>query len=59
MYKQIYDDLVGLEDIGLFEMLKSMDNWEYYQFIVECFCSPTTVNKSNPKDEQCFSVIQI
>lgn len=52
MYKQIYNDLVGLKDIGMFEMLKSMDNWEYYCFIAECFCLPTTVNKVNSNDEQ-------
>lgn len=52
MYKQIYNDLVGFEDIGMFEMLKSMDNWEYYRFIAECFCLPTTVSEVNSKDEQ-------
>lgn len=52
MYKQVYNDLVGLEDIGLFEMLKSMDNWAYYQFIADCFCTPRVVGKANEKDEQ-------
>ena len=58
MYKQIYKDLVGLEDVGMFEMLKSMDNWEYYRFIAECFCLPTTVNKVNSKDEQFVKFVK-
>lgn len=29
-----------------------MDNWQYYQFIVECFCLPEAVGKVNIKDEQ-------
>lgn len=58
MYKQIYHDLVGLEDIGMFEMMKSMDNWEYYRFIAECFCLPTTVNKANSKDEQFVKFVK-
>lgn len=52
IYKNLYDSLVGLENINLFEFLKSLDNWQYYQFIVECFCLPKAVGKANVKDEQ-------
>lgn len=52
MYKKLYDDLVGLANIDLFEMLKSLDGWQYYEFIVECFHEPTAVSKASSKDEQ-------
>lgn len=51
-YKKLYDDLVGIENINIFEFLKSLDNWQYYSFLVECFCHPNAVSKVNPKDEQ-------
>ncbi len=52
MYKELFDSLVGLENINQFEFLKSLDNWQYYQFIVECFCLPKAVDKADAKDEQ-------
>lgn len=51
-YKDLFHSLVGLENIDVFEFLKSLDNWQYYQFIVECFCLPEAVEKINVKDEQ-------
>lgn len=51
-YHKLYNDLVGLDDIKLFEFLKSIDDWQYYQFIVECFCLPEPVKKIDVKDEQ-------
>lgn len=52
IYRDLYDSLVGLENINLFEFLKSLDSWQYYQFIAECFCLPEPVGKANVKDEQ-------
>lgn len=52
LYKDLYDSLVGLENVNLFEFLKSLDSWQYYQFIAECFCLPEPVGKADPKDEQ-------
>ena len=52
MYKHLYDNLVGLTNIDIFEMLKSIEGWQYYEFIVECFCLPISISNANPKDEQ-------
>lgn len=52
LYNELYDSLVGLENINLFEFLKSIDNWQYYQFIAECFCLPEAVDKVSVHDEQ-------
>lgn len=51
-YKKLYDSLVGLENVDVFEFLKSLDNWQYYQFIIECFCLPEPVDKVDINDEQ-------
>lgn len=51
-YKKLYDALVGLENINVFEFLKSLDNWQYYNFLVECFCHPDAVSKVDSNDEQ-------
>ena len=52
MYHQLYDDLIGIQYIDIYEFLKSLDNWQYYRFIVECFCLPVPVSKASAKDEQ-------
>ena len=57
-YKELYDSLVGLENISVFEFLKSLDNWQYYQFIVECFCLPEPVDKIDIKDEQFCKLLK-
>lgn len=58
MYRSLYDTLVGLANIDVFEMLKSLDGWQYYEFIVECFCLPTSVGRANPNDEQFLKMIR-
>lgn len=57
-YKELYDSLVGLENINVFEFLKSIENWQYYQFIVECFCLPASVEKYDIKDEQFCKLLE-
>ena len=52
MYHQLYDDLIGIQYVDIYEFLKSLDNWQYYRFIVECFCLPSPVSKASSKDEQ-------
>ena len=51
-YKKLYDKLVGLENLDIFEFLKSIENWQYYQFIKECFCLPKSPDTIGVKDEQ-------
>lgn len=58
IYKELYNTLVGLENINLFEFLKSINDWEYYQFIAECFCLPKPVSKVNINDEQFCKLME-
>ncbi len=51
-YKRIYDDLIGLENIDVYELLKSVENWSYYQFVVENFFLPTSKYSAKKDDEQ-------
>lgn len=52
MYKKVYNSLVGNENIDIFEFLKSMDSWMYYQWIVEMFALPIPREDLDNKDEQ-------
>lgn len=58
LYKELYESLVGLENIDIFEFLKSIDNWQYYKFIAECFSHPTTVGEANPNDPQFVKLME-
>lgn len=51
-YKEIYNDLIGLENVELYELLRSVENWSYYRFIVENFFLPESVSKVRKNDEQ-------
>lgn len=56
MYKKIYNALVGNQNVDIFEFLKSIDSWMYYQWIVEMFALPINVDNLDNKDEQ-FKII--
>ena len=51
-YQDIYDDLVGLKNVNMYELLKSVENWAYYQFITETFFLPVSKDVVNKSDEQ-------
>lgn len=51
LYSDIFDNIVG-ENERLSDYLASRDMWQYYQFVAECFCLPTVVEKVDTKDEQ-------
>ena len=58
-YQRVYDDLVGLENIDMYELLSSIENWENYRFIVENFLLPHTKGNANRKDEQTLKVLEV
>ncbi len=52
IYKDIFTDLLG-EDIGkTTQFLASLSQWEYCQYMAECFFDPDVVDTINPEDEQ-------
>ncbi len=59
LYDYLYDMLVGLENNDIFEFFKSIHSWQYYTFIVECFCHPESLYVTNSKDEQFLKFLNI
>ena len=57
-YQRVYDDLIGLENIDMYELLSSIENWENYQFIVENYLLPQTKGNASKKDEQALKVME-
>lgn len=57
LYKKAFYSLIGQENENIIEFISSLDYWEYYQFITECFCCPETINNSNIKDEQFVKLL--
>jgi ABC-type multidrug transport system ATPase subunit len=54
-YKTIYEIMQGT-DVGLKLLLADIENWEYYNFIQECFERPKTVLDQNKQDPQWLAL---
>ena len=59
LYPDIYNDLIGFEHKDLYDFLVSLSNWEYYNFIAECFCLPKSKLSSNTDDPQFLQFISV
>ncbi len=57
IYKNAFNCLVGLENIDVFEFLKSIESWQFYKFILECFYSPDVIEHTNSNNEQFVRTI--
>lgn len=57
LYPDIYNDLIGFEHKDLYDFLVSLSNWEYYNFIAECFCLPESKLSSDTDDPQFLQFI--
>lgn len=51
-YLDIYNDLVGFKNIDMYELIRSVENWAYYQFIAENFLLPASKDTVSKNDEQ-------
>ena len=58
-YQKIYDEIVGPENADLFEFLKSMNSWQYYRFILECFHRPKSISDFSLNEPQLKKVLSI
>lgn len=52
IYKNIFTDLLGEDIIKTTQFLASLSQWEYCQYMAECFLDPDVIDTINPKDEQ-------
>lgn len=58
MYKNVLSEMLNPQDNKINTFFSSIDLWQYYEFVAECFKSPTTIDIVNPKDEQVQLFIQ-
>lgn len=52
LYENILSEMLGKNQKAVSELFRSIQEWEYCNFIAECFFSPTVVDKIDVKDEQ-------
>lgn len=52
IYQKIFSSLLGDENGKTKLFLSSLSQWQYCEFIAECFTNPTVIDFVNPKDEQ-------
>lgn len=56
-YSSIINDVLGADkQVQLF--FSSLSQWQYCEYIVECFTNPTIIKKINPQDEQIQLVLK-
>ena len=52
IYKDIFIDLLGEDTERTTQFISSLSQWEYCEYIAECFVSPEVIDVVNPEDEQ-------
>ena len=52
IYQNILNSLLGDEKGKVQAFFSSLSQWQYCEFIAECFADPTVIDTVNPKDEQ-------
>lgn len=58
VYASIVNALLGENNIKVKEFFSSLWQWQYCEFIAECFTNPTVISEVNPQDEQVQLFIQ-
>ena len=59
LYHKAVLDLVGQENKIVLDFIGTLDAWQYYQFIVECFTLPEAKLANSRKDEQLMACIEV
>lgn len=62
IYNDIYSKLIGNNDTesnSIYKFLSSIYEWNYSNFLAECFMEPGEVSKGNIKDPQFRKLIQV
>ena len=52
LYKNILTDLLGKDNENIVNFFSSLSQWEFCEYIAQCFSEPTIVKKVNSEDEQ-------
>lgn len=51
-YRDIIDNLLGENNTKTTQFLSSISQWQYSEYIAECFSNPEVIDTINPNDEQ-------
>ena len=52
LYENVMKEMLGEEQKSISELFRSIDEWDFCNFLAECFVSPTVVSEANKSDEQ-------
>lgn len=52
LYAAVFEDLLGKSQKKASLLFSSLSQWQYCEFIAECFTDPTVIESVNSKDEQ-------
>lgn len=58
IYQNVFSDLLGKSNSKTKMFFSSLSQWQYCEFIAECFTNPTVIDAVNPNDEQVQLFIQ-
>lgn len=52
LYENVMNEMLGENRDAISKLFRSIDEWEYCNFIAECFTNPIVVDRVSKKDEQ-------
>ena len=58
LYENVMSEMLGEGQKTISEMFRSLDEWNFCNFIAECFENPTVVSKANKSDEQAVRFME-
>lgn len=56
LYENIMKEMLGDNQKAISELFRSLEEWDYCNFIAECFSNPTVVEKACETDEQAVKL---
>lgn len=59
LYRNIYESMMGCENKSIQQFLTSIDQWQYDNFVAECFYKPDTVDIVDKNDKQFTQFIRV
>lgn len=54
LYANILNEMLGERQKAVSELFRSLDEWDFCNYLAECFENPTVVSEANKTDEQAL-----
>lgn len=58
LYESVMSEMLGEGQKTISELFRSLDEWDFCNFIAECFENPTVVSKASKSDEQALKFMK-